>query len=76
MKAQIVPSHSLALSQQTVDHASLDGMVIASIAVLLRAGLAVSSDASSRRKTPCHDRAFSSSIPIPTSSSPKGWSKL
>jgi hypothetical protein len=45
MKAQIVPLHSLALSQQTVDHASLDGMVIASIVVLLHADLAVSTDA-------------------------------
>jgi hypothetical protein len=40
IKAQIVPLHSLALSQQTVNHAFLDGMVIASIVVLLPAGLA------------------------------------
>jgi hypothetical protein len=39
MKAQIVPSHSLALSEQTVDHASLDGMVIASTVVSLRSVL-------------------------------------
>src|SRR5712691_4564095 len=31
--------------------------------------------ASSRRKTPCPGRAFSSSIPIPTISLHKGWSK-
>src|SRR5258705_1063079 len=75
IKAQIVPLHSLALSQQTVDHALLDGMVIASIVVLLRVGRAISTDASSRRKTPCPVRAFSSSIPIPTISLHKAWSK-
>jgi hypothetical protein len=68
MKAQIVPLHALALLEQTVDHASPDGMVIASIVILLRADFAVSSDASSRRKAPCRDRAFSLSIPTPTSS--------
>src|ERR1700731_3075921 len=31
MEAQIVPSRSLAFTEQTADHASLDGMVIASI---------------------------------------------
>jgi hypothetical protein len=43
MEAQIVPSRSLAFTEQTADHASLDGMVIASIPAF--------TDASSRRKT-------------------------
>src|SRR4051812_47959846 len=39
IKAQIVPSRALALSRQTVDHPSLDGMVVASIVIPRRLGL-------------------------------------
>ena len=35
LKAQIVPLHALALSEQTVDHALPDGMVVASIVIRL-----------------------------------------